>query len=1029
MTIRLHLPFLLLLLQTATAQQYNFLTYSVGEGLPQSQVFAVMQDSRGYLWSGTQGGGLSRFDGLDFETFTTENGLLSNYINALFEDSDGQIWIGTNTGICRYDGHSFHAITNEKSPFSAAYDICEKTKGRLWLGTEKGIFEWDKNTNALSKIALPSMPERTAVLAFRMVKENTWIGTNRGVWVSGKQTVRLSTRDGLAGDNITAFTTDRQGQIWMANWPNGLTVVDPAQNKVVRTITLPHVERAICLFAAVDGKIWVGTQDKGIQIYNPADSTWEEISEKQGLPHNHIRVILSDNTGNIWVATSGGGLVKFLTQSFIHYSKEKGLLGNRVYAVAEDHQGRIWLAASQFGLQVLDSSGLQPYALDSGYLTGVKCKTLATDALGRLWAGTEGRGIAVLSDSMVTAYITTVGGLPSNRIQKIVRGESGVMWAAMSTGGIARLSYSAKVSPTVDKVYGLQDGLPDLQITTLQADWKKRIWFATQSGKVGYIEAGKVAAVFDQAAGLPGVLIRCLAFNELNDLWIGTKGAGVYWADTGGGEYRFQPAPTTKKLTSQNIYVLVFDKAGNLWAGSENGVDKLIFNNSQITDVQHFGKNEGFIGIETCHDAAVCDLAGNLWFGTMNGLTKHIPTEAKAIVVPPVIHFKNVSLYYKPLRETPFATWLSPSGGLLDGLELPYDQNHLSFEFKAVDLANSRQVRYHWWLEGAEADWSPLTTQQSINYANLSPGRYTFWVQACADSACSEPVKASFSIKAPFWQELWFQLALGLTLLGSVLLLVKSRIRHIRKTEQAKREKLEMQHHLLQLEQKALQLQMNPHFIFNALNSIQSLVSTGDSAGARQELSAFARLMRSILNNSRKQTISLQEETDTLEQYLRIEQFCQQNKFDFAIHLPGNVDAAEIELPPMLLQPFVENAVVHGVSHLQYPGKIEVHFKLIRDRVAAGDKSDRVTGSHPVTTSILECEIRDNGIGREKAALLRQERKPGHTSVAVEVTRERLEALKNGFQYTPLEYEDLLDAENKITGTQVTVRLPATINY
>ena len=1002
------------------AQPYNFLTFSVGEGLPQSQVFAAMQDSRGYLWCGTQGGGLSRFDGLDFETFTVEDGLPSNFVNTIFEDSEGIVWVGTNAGACCMLGNRFYPAAPIESDGIAVSAICEKTKGRIWLGTERGILEFDKSKKHLAKIAVPAMPEQTAILAFWIEKQNVWVGTNRGIWVTGQQNLRINSRDGLAGDNITAFATDRMGQLWSTNWTNGLSILDPVQKRVIQTITLPNVERALCIYSAVDGKIWVGTQDKGIQIYDPTDSSWTEITEKQGLPHNHIRAIRSDNAGNVWVATSGGGMVKFLTQSFIHYSKENGLLGNRVYAVAEDGWGRIWLAASQFGLQILDSAGLRPYSLDSGYLSGVKCKTLVTDEQGYLWAGTEGRGIAILSDSVVVTYLTTASGLPSNRIQKIVRGESGEMWVATGNGGIVRIGHSKGINASVKQVFGLDDGLPDLQITALQRDWKSRIWFGTQSGHVGFIENGKIAGIMDQRRGLPGVPVRCLAFNSLHDLWVGTKGAGIYRADTGGGEYQFQAAQTPKKLASQNIYLLIFDKADNLWAGTETGVDQLVFANQQIAELRHYGKNEGFTGIETCHDAAICDRAGNLWFGTMNGLTKHIPTEAQVIAAPPLLHFKNISLFYKPLSETPFAAWLSPSNGLLDGLELPYDQNHLSFEFKGIDLTNPKQLRYHWRLEGADQNWSPLTLQQTVNYANLPPGHYTFWVQACSDGACSEPLKASFVITSPFWQNLWFRLAVAFAVFSAVFVFVKSRIRSIRRTEQAKHEKLEMQNHLLQLEQKALQLQMNPHFIFNALNSIQSLVSTGDASAARQELNAFAKLMRSILNNSRKQTISLREEADTLVQYLRIEQFCQINKFEFSVYLPVEVDAAEIALPPMLLQPFVENAVVHGVSHLQYPGKIEIQFKLLSDRV--------IEGLH-IHLNILECTIRDNGIGREKAALLRREREPGHTSVALDVTRERLEALRNDLPYTPMEYADLLDSQNNIIGTQVMVRLPVIMNY
>ena len=198
---------------------------------------------------------------------------------------------------------------------------------------------------------------------------------------------------------------------------------------------------------------------------------------------------------------------------------------------------------------------------------------------------------------------------------------------------------------------------------------------------------------------------------------------------------------------------------------------------------------------------------------------------------------------------------------------------------------------------------------------------------------------------------------------------------------------------------------------------------TGDGTAARQKIGDFARLMRSILHNSRQKSISLKEEADSLEQYLSVEQFCQQNNFDFSIRLPDNVDASELELPPMLLQPFVENAVVHGVSHLKYPGKIEVEFRFVPDRENTG------TGADAGTNGVLECCIRDNGIGRERAALLRQERKPGHTSVAVDVTRERLEALKKDRTYSALEYLDRQAPNGDIAGTQVLVRIPAGVNF
>jgi LytS/YehU family sensor histidine kinase len=166
---------------------------------------------------------------------------------------------------------------------------------------------------------------------------------------------------------------------------------------------------------------------------------------------------------------------------------------------------------------------------------------------------------------------------------------------------------------------------------------------------------------------------------------------------------------------------------------------------------------------------------------------------------------------------------------------------------------------------------------------------------------------------------------------------------------------------------------MNPHFIFNALNSIQSLIATQNYGTARQEINHFAKLMRSILHNSRQSSISLREEMDTLEQYLKIEQSCQTNPFTYSITNNCAAEMENIDIPPMLLQPFVENAVVHGIAPLQTPGHIAVHFDM--------------------DGAFLTCTVRDNGIGREKAAALKLAKQPGHQSAAMQVTKERLETM------------------------------------
>jgi len=336
---------------------------------------------------------------------------------------------------------------------------------------------------------------------------------------------------------------------------------------------------------------------------------------------------------------------------------------------------------------------------------------------------------------------------------------------------------------------------------------------------------------------------------------------------------------------------------------------------------------------------------------------------------------------------------------------LPYDENHLGFRLSGVNLARPNKVKYRWQLAGSETDWSPLSVSSSVNYANLDPGSYVFKAQSCIDDKnCSAIITAPFTIEQPYWATWWFRALAGAGILLLSFLFYWFRVKAIRKQEQAKRKELELRNHLLTVEQKALQLQMNPHFIFNALNSINGLVAMRDFAQARKQINRFAVLMRQILSNSRKESISLEEEIKTLENYLTMEQFCRADIFEYDISIADHLDPEEIEVPPMIIQPFVENAVIHGVSHLEKKGKIEIKF-------------------YP-QGEVLVCEITDSGVGRKKSAALRKKRSPSHQSTAMAVTKERLDALFAERHGNSIEISDIVTENGDVNGTRVTLRIP-----
>ncbi len=974
-----------------SAQPLTSINYSVGEGLPQSQVYAGAQDDKGYLWFGTQGGGLGRFDGKAFQ-----NLLPSAYVLAIGEDARKTLWIGTTKGAFRKRFSNFETvqtIDNQSHNFRA---FGKAPNGLFLVGSEKGVWTWDEKTEKLTPIKAHPDLDKTLVQSFFCDAEGVWIASNKGAFRYQKdgKVVAIPT---LAGLPVQGICRDVAGNYWFVTYDKGVFILRGGDLKVLRVLNHPDFDNSTCCFAAKDGKVWIGTDNKGVMQVAEKDTIWKNLSEKDNLPNNNIRQIFQDSWNNIWICTSGGGVSKLLEQNFTHFNTKNGLLNDRIYALSTGKDNTIWCAVGNNGVMNYNGTTFEKPVRDS-LLANLKVKTLATDNAGFLWLGTEGDGI-VRVDSVENRKFTTKDGLPSSSIKSLVIDKNNHVWAATLYDGIIHIFQKEDKTFFIETI---KNGIEDLLISTLKVDADNRVWFGARNGVLGYLSNRKVTKIFKAESGIPNADVRSITFDNQGLIYIGTAGEGIYSAKLNLPNLAFSPVKTAR-FYARNIYLLEFDKQNNLWAGSEHGVEKFIFDaQKNVSDVLHFGKNEGFLGIETCQNAVICDDLGALWFGTLNGLTTHFPNKDGQKTSVPKLHFAQISLFYQPLQQTKFADFVLSSGGIKSGLSLPYNQNHLGFDFKSVHLNSDAPIQYRWLLKGAETEWSPLSTQESVNYAKLESGDYEFLVEATTDGVTfSEPISASFSIGKPFWRMLWFQL-LALTIIGlGIYFLIKYRENKIRAKENALREQLEIKNNLLMLEQKALQLQMNPHFIFNVLTGIQSLVVNHKNDEAREQISNFAQLMRNILSNSRKPMISLKEEIETLEGYLHIEQNSQKADFDYVIKIAQNIDIEDIKLPPMLLQPFVENALIHGIARLNHKGHITIDFNLEGE--------------------ILHATISDNGIGREKSAELKGLSPKSHESAAIDITTERLKALSNTEGVAPLRFSNILNTDGSIGGTKVDV--------
>ena len=988
-------------------QNYQLRSYTIEDGLPQSQVYDIAQDHIGYLWLGMQGGGLCRFDGKAFDVWKESDGLKSDYINTITTVNDS-LFIGTSNGLSilhaskfyNYDTPQIHKIRN--------------INGNQYIATNEGLFQYTKKQGVI-KIKLHPKIDNAMITDIVYDGKLYWITSNKGLWKLSevKADARIFDRHSAYQFNAAIFNNDK---VYAASVNQGILILN-TNAKSYGNKWIKNSQKVNQLTIVNDSELWGATDDRGIIIINiPSKKISSTITRRDGLKVSQVRRTMVDNQSNIWIATSGGGFYKYYQNSFIHFTKNNGLKEDRTYALhAVGHQ--IWASNAEEGLITIDSLGIK-HIPQHPKASGVKIRTIKSDTLQNLWIGTEGKGIvfkkryvtdSIVRDtirksrnrihkinidtvpkiSYVDHLITRKKGLLSNRIVSLVV-DNNTIWAASYAKGITKFRYNSRRKRLLGvRKFALKSGIKDLRINHITKDSSNVLWYGTRNGHLGCIKKNKVIHIGN-------VLKRKTAIRSIviqnNTMYLGTGGRGIWWSKIyeNPKDFVFKKLIGQKKLYSQNIYQLIFDGKGNLWAGSEKGVDKIILNANEptILDTFHFGRNDGFLGIETCMNAVTKDPNDNLWFGTIYGLTKYQPSfETTRNAIKPQLFFENIEIAYQPIDTIAINQWIKHK----KVLELTPEQTELSFNFKTIDLDHPSDLQYRWKLNTSE--WSPWSANAQQNFAGLAYGSHAFTAQARNFRwQESDPKTFLFLIDSPLYKKIWFQasfLILSITLLS---LYGWSVIKKVKKKNAAEQERLKMQNHLLTLEQKALRLQMNPHFIFNVLNGIKAM-GNRDIKRMNTTINTFATLLRETLYNSRKDTITLDQEIKTLENYIKIEKLMSSKVFEHTLTVDTDPDPEEILIPPMLIQPFVENAVRHGILKSPRDGMLKIDFQTTQD--------------------FLHCSIEDNGPGIFHSQ--KTKAKTDHQSVALKVTEDRLESISGK---NALKFEEVTDSKNEVQGTK-----------
>ncbi|MDX1406538.1 MAG: histidine kinase, partial [Saprospiraceae bacterium] len=491
----------------------------------------------------------------------------------------------------------------------------------------------------------------------------------------------------------------------------------------------------------------------------------------------------------------------------------------------------------------------------------------------------------------------------------------------------------------------------------------------------------------DPANSLSSFTVHDILCRSDGSVWVGTK-FGLDKIDP--ATRRVMRYPLSGDQINTQITAILEGQEGTLWLGTKNG---LLYLDPETDSLRRFTRNDGLINTVYTERACYKDKHGVLYFGGDEGIDYFHPDDIGINPVPPDLYIKSASVNNQLVTA-------ERAGECLSELTLSHEENFIEIELVGLHLASPNSVQYAYRLPLQSAEWIHLGKNRVITLARLPPGHYVLEARcANSDGIWSAPkLLLDIQITPPFWQTTWFISLLVIVVAGFIYALYRFRVGQIRRAE---RIKSELTKRIAEIEMKALRAQMNPHFLFNSLNSVRLLIDTGDNADAKRYLTKFSKLIRQILNNSRKKFIRLDEELETLRLYLELEKMRFKN-FRYTIDVANDVESDFVEVPPLLLQPYVENALWHGLMNKQ-----------------RGDKRLDITVHRQ--NDHIEVIIEDNGIGREQARRLKTRSKSKKESLGLQISQDRLTHLKELYgSEIAVEIVDLQDP----TGTRVIIRMP-----
>jgi ligand-binding sensor domain-containing protein/signal transduction histidine kinase len=750
---------LVMLAHISFCQYHTYTTrnYKAIDGLPQSQVNIMLEDKHGYLWIGTEGGGLARFDGRQFKVYTTLDGLLSNIVTYLKLDKHQNLWIIHPRGITKFDGLTFKKFQQPGLPANTkrirrAFEVQDtlffiSAPGHIGKIHHDSLYYWSKPAKDHVLVGYSHLgPQREVVL---FLSDSSFL-------------IRTSKEDHVVDhkkyfNRIVGLPFNYQNKIWIKSDSGYYTI--NADNKGLTKTSFDHKNHVV-FYDSLNDVFW--TRNGNYLLREKISANHSEVDTV--LKDVEIRQVLVDSEGNTWLASDGSGLYKYFIQDFDRCSSEN-MRG--VMAIHVDRGGATWIGSMTKGLWKIKKNKISSY-IDKKEVYRNAINVIRESPDGVIWVGTSYGLGKYDADTDSFRWYTREDGLRTTSISSLAFDEHGNLWVGTFSGGVN--FYDGKNF----RAYTVRDGLSTNMVYSLcYSHHYKKLFIGSEFG-IAAISNGRLEQL--AIGGIENTTVISMNVYQDSLLLIGTAGAGVVV---------YNPKTRSKKLITTHhglpsdfTYFVAPDPEQYVWIGTEKGITRTKINDDfEITENLHYDYDNGLTGVETNQNAFYLSKE-NKYFGLIDGLYQFNDFKRDRQKCFD-LHLTDVQILYGQQSVRQYADSLSGFFKIPLKLRLPPDKNHITFYFNRVDKRYPKSVKFKYFLENFDKAWSQPSHNNGVTYSNLPPGDYVFKVMATSNEGTwlENQVVYPFTIKTPFYQTASFIVGLFILLAGSVTLILYLRVK------------------------------------------------------------------------------------------------------------------------------------------------------------------------------------------------------------------------------------------------------------